>query len=36
LPVGSYPESRPPQAKLPDQARIDIRAAYRRFGLIGE
>ena len=36
LPVGSYPESRPPQAKLPEQARIDIRAAYRRFGLIGE
>jgi len=36
LPVGSYPESRPPQAKLPEQARIDIRAAYCRFGLIGE
>jgi 4-hydroxy-tetrahydrodipicolinate synthase len=36
LPIGSYPESRPPQAKLPEQARIDIRAAYRRFGLIGD
>ena len=36
LPVGSYPESRPPQAKLPEQARIDIRAAYRRFGLIDD
>jgi 4-hydroxy-tetrahydrodipicolinate synthase len=33
LPIGSYPESRPPQAKLPEQARIDIRAAYRKFGL---
>jgi 4-hydroxy-tetrahydrodipicolinate synthase len=36
LPIGSYPESRPPQAKLPEQARTDIRAAYRRYGLIGE
>jgi 4-hydroxy-tetrahydrodipicolinate synthase len=36
LPIGSYPESRPPQAKLPEQARIDIRAAYQRFGLIDD
>ena len=36
LPIGSYPESRPPQAKLPEQARIDIRAAYSRFGLIDD
>jgi 4-hydroxy-tetrahydrodipicolinate synthase len=36
LPVGSYPESRPPQAMLPEQARHDIRAAYRRFGLIAD
>ncbi len=34
LPIGSYPESRPPQAKLPDQARKDIHAAYVRYGLI--
>jgi 4-hydroxy-tetrahydrodipicolinate synthase len=34
LPVGSYPQSRPPQAELPDQAREQIRAAYRRLGLI--
>jgi 4-hydroxy-tetrahydrodipicolinate synthase len=34
LPVGSYPESRPPQVQLPEQAREDIRAAYARFGLI--
>jgi 4-hydroxy-tetrahydrodipicolinate synthase len=34
LPVGSYPQSRPPQAQLPDEAREQIRAAYRRLGLI--
>jgi 4-hydroxy-tetrahydrodipicolinate synthase len=36
LPVGSYPESRPPQVKLPDQARQEIREAYRKFGLIDD
>ena len=34
LPVGDYPDSRPPQALLPDSAREQIRAGYRRFGLI--
>ena len=34
LPIGDYPESRPPQVQLPDQARDDIRAAYRQFGLV--
>lgn len=34
LPVGSYPHSRPPQGELPDEARTQIRAAYRRYGLI--
>jgi 4-hydroxy-tetrahydrodipicolinate synthase len=36
LPIGSYPHSRPPQAELPDEAREQIRAAYRRFGLIDD
>jgi 4-hydroxy-tetrahydrodipicolinate synthase len=34
LPIGDYPHSRPPQAKLPDAARAQIRGAYERFGLI--
>jgi 4-hydroxy-tetrahydrodipicolinate synthase len=34
LPVGSYPGSRPPQVVLPEEAKTDIRAAYRRYGLI--
>jgi 4-hydroxy-tetrahydrodipicolinate synthase len=36
LPIGDYPHSRPPQAELPAAARQQIRAAYRRFGLIGQ
>jgi 4-hydroxy-tetrahydrodipicolinate synthase len=36
LPIGSYPHSRSPQAELPDEAREQIRAAYRRFGLIDD
>lgn len=36
LPVGSYTQSRPPQAELPGEAREQIRAAYRHFGLIEE
>ena len=35
LRVGDYAESRPPQAELPEQAKAQIREAYRRFGLIG-
>jgi 4-hydroxy-tetrahydrodipicolinate synthase len=35
LPMGDYAESRPPQAELPEQAKAQIREAYRRFGLIG-
>ena len=34
LPIGSYPHSRPPQAELPDTAKAQIDAAYRRFGII--
>ena len=35
LPIGDYPHSRPPQADLPDDgARTQIRAAYRRLGLV--
>lgn len=34
LPIGSYPESRPPQAVLPESAKTQIRQAYRRFGLV--
>lgn len=34
LPVGDYPESRPPQAELPGEAKAQIRHAYQRFGLI--
>ena len=36
LPIGDYPHSRPPQAKLPEEGRTAIRAAYRRFGLIDD
>lgn len=36
LPVGSHPESRPPQAVLPQAAKLQLRAAYQRLGLIGE
>lgn len=34
LPVGSYPESRAPQAILPDAAKTRIRRAYENLGLI--
>ncbi|HEY7054542.1 MAG TPA: dihydrodipicolinate synthase family protein [Mycobacterium sp.] len=36
LPIGDYPESRPPQAELPDAARDQIRTAYQRLGLTGQ
>ena len=36
LPVGNYPHSRPPQAKLPDEARAQIQTAYRRLGLVDQ
>ena len=36
LPVGDYPHSRPPQAILPDQAKVEIRAAYEEAGLTAE
>jgi 4-hydroxy-tetrahydrodipicolinate synthase len=35
LPIGAYPHSRPPQAELPAEAKAQIDAAYRRFGLVG-
>lgn len=34
LPIGAYPHSRPPQAKLPDVAKAQIDAAYKRFGVV--
>lgn len=34
LPVGDHPDSRPPQAPLPEQAKLEIKAAYRAAGLI--
>jgi 4-hydroxy-tetrahydrodipicolinate synthase len=36
LPIGDYPQSRPPQGKLPEEAKTQIRAAYRRSGLIAD
>ena len=36
LPVGDYPHSRPPQAKLPEAAKSQIRTAYRRLGLVDQ
>ena len=35
LPIGAYPHSRPPQAEVPEEAKAQIDAAYRRFGLVG-
>jgi 4-hydroxy-tetrahydrodipicolinate synthase len=32
LPVGDYEHSRPPQGVLPDEAKVQIRAAYERYG----
>ncbi len=34
LPIGRYPHSRPPQALLPEEAKVQIEAAYRRWGLV--
>ncbi len=34
LPIGSYPHSRPPQVLLPEAAKTQIEAAYRRLGLV--
>jgi 4-hydroxy-tetrahydrodipicolinate synthase len=36
LPVGAYPYSRPPQARLPEVARAQIRAAYEGCGMAGK
>jgi 4-hydroxy-tetrahydrodipicolinate synthase len=33
LPVGDYPHSRPPQALLPEEAKVDIRRAFENAGL---
>ena len=33
LPVGDYPHSRPPQAILPEEAKVQIRTAYENAGL---
>jgi 4-hydroxy-tetrahydrodipicolinate synthase len=34
LPVGAYPHSRPPQAELPPEGKVQIENAYRRLGII--
>jgi 4-hydroxy-tetrahydrodipicolinate synthase len=36
LPIGDHPYSRPPQGRLPDAARAEIRAAYERSDLAGK
>jgi 4-hydroxy-tetrahydrodipicolinate synthase len=36
LPIGDYRESRPPQAKLPEEAKAQIRTAYQRLGLVDQ
>jgi len=36
LPIGDYPYSRPPQARLPEEARIQIRKAYEHSFLAGK
>jgi 4-hydroxy-tetrahydrodipicolinate synthase len=33
LPIGDYPHSRPPQAMLPDEAKVQIRRAFEKAGL---
>jgi 4-hydroxy-tetrahydrodipicolinate synthase len=33
LPIGDYPFSRPPQALLPEEARLQIRVAYEKAGM---
>jgi 4-hydroxy-tetrahydrodipicolinate synthase len=35
LPVGDYPFSRPPQALLPEAARVQIRTAFENAGMAG-
>jgi 4-hydroxy-tetrahydrodipicolinate synthase len=36
LPIGDYPHSRPPQAMLPEEARLQIRSAYEMAGMAGK
>jgi 4-hydroxy-tetrahydrodipicolinate synthase len=36
LPMGDYPESRPPQGILPEAAKGQIRAAFEHAGLAGK
>jgi 4-hydroxy-tetrahydrodipicolinate synthase len=36
LPIGDYPYSRPPQARLPEAARAEIRAAYEASAIAGK
>jgi 4-hydroxy-tetrahydrodipicolinate synthase len=36
LPIGDYPFSRPPQAVLPEAARLEIRAAFEESGMAGK
>lgn len=36
LPIGDYEHSRPPQAILPESAKLEIRAAYEKAGMAGK
>jgi 4-hydroxy-tetrahydrodipicolinate synthase len=36
LPIGDYPHSRAPQAVLPEVAKVEIRDAFRRYGLVDD
>jgi 4-hydroxy-tetrahydrodipicolinate synthase len=36
LPIGDYPYSRPPQGRLPDEAKAEIRASYEAAGMAGK
>lgn len=36
LPVGDYPDSRPPQGVLPEAAKAQIRAAFENAGMVGK
>jgi 4-hydroxy-tetrahydrodipicolinate synthase len=36
LPIGDYPFSRPPQAILPEEARLAIRTAFEKSGMAGK
>ena len=36
LPIGDYPYSRPPQGRLPEEAKAEIRASFEAAGMAGK